>query len=90
MTVTALGSLFIICFYGARSRGNKLLCLIHSSQPKTVEVGKVVAGTSHALALDEGMSSKILQAAARRGQRLATASITCPCVLKTVMQKADI
>lgn len=51
MTLTGLASLFLGCFKGARPRGDKLIVLTHSGQPKTVEVGKVVAGTSCPLAL---------------------------------------
>ena len=81
ITLTGLASLFVICFDGARPRGNKLLFLIHRCQPKTVEVGKVVTGATPTLALYEGMSSEILKAATRRGQRLATTFVTCPRVL---------
>lgn len=83
MTLTGLVSLLVGCFDGAGPRCGKLLSLTHSSQPKTVEVGKVVTGASCTLALYEGVSPEILKAATRRRQRLATAFITCPCVLHT-------
>lgn len=82
MTLTGLASLFVGCIDGARARGDELLCLTHSSQPKTVEVGKVVTGATRTLALYEGLSPEILQTATSRSQRLATSLITCPCVQK--------
>lgn len=82
MTLTGLAALLVGCLDGARSGGDKLLCLTNSSQPETVEVGKVVTGTTCTLALYEGVSPEILKAATGRRQRLSTALITCPCVLK--------
>lgn len=68
MTVTGLVSLLLSCFDGAGLRCDELLSLTHSSQPKTVEVGEVVTGTSCTLALYKGVSSEILEAATRRCQ----------------------
>lgn len=82
MTLTGLASLLVGCLDGARTRGDKLLCLTNSSQPKTVEIGKVVTGTAGTLALYDGVSPEVLKAATRRTQRLATTLITSPCVLK--------
>lgn len=90
MTLTGPASLLVSCFDGAGPRGDKLLCLTHSSQPKTVEVGKIVTGAMPTLALYEGMSSEILKAATRRGQRLATTFVTGPSVLKTGRHQVDI
>lgn len=87
MALTRLVSLMVSCFDGAGLRCDKLLCLTHSSQPKTVEVGKVVTGTSGTLALYKGLSSEILKAATRRCQRLTTTFITCPSVLNTKRQQ---
>lgn len=87
MTLTGLAALAVGCLDGARSRDDKLLCLTNSSQPKAVEVGKVVTGTTRTLALYKGVSPEILKAATRRSQRLATAFITCPCVLKGKRRK---
>lgn len=81
VTLTGPASLLFRCLDGARPRGDKLLSLTNSSQPKTVEVGKVVTGAACTLTLYEGVSPEILKAATRRSQRLATALITCPCVL---------
>lgn len=80
MTLTGLASLLVGCLDGARTRGDKLLCLTNSSQPKTVEIGKVVTGTAGTLALYDGVSPEVLKAATRRTQRLATTLITSPCV----------
>lgn len=85
MTLTGLVSLLVGCF-----DGGGLLLWTHSSQPITVEVGKVVTGSSCTLALYDRMSSEILEAAARRGQRLATTSVAGPCVLRTGSQQVDI
>lgn len=82
VTLTGLLSLLVSCLDGARFGGDKLLCWTNSSQPKTVEVGKVVTRTTCTLALNEGVSPEILKTAARRSQRLATTLITCSCVLK--------
>lgn len=82
MTLTGLAPLLVSCLDSARSRGDKLLSQINSSQPKTVEVGEVVTGTTRTLALYKGVSPEILKAATRRSQRLSTALVTCPCVLK--------
>lgn len=90
MTLTGLVSLLLSCFDGARPLGDELICLTNSSQPKTVEVGKVVTGTPRTLALYEGVSSEVLKAASRRGQRLAASFITCSCVLKTGRQLVNI
>lgn len=60
MTQTGLTALSVRCLNGARSWGHKLLCLRNGSQPKAVEVVKVVAGSLWALALDDGVSPKIL------------------------------
>lgn len=90
MTLTGLASLLVGCLDGARPRGDKLLRLTNGSQPKTVEVGKVVTGATRSLALYEGVSSEILHAATRRRQRLAAALITCPGVLKRKVQQVHI
>ena len=82
MTLTGLAPLLVRCLDGARPLGDKLFCWTNSSQPKTVEVGKVVTGPARTLALYEGVSSEILKAAARGRKRLATTLITGPCVLK--------
>lgn len=66
MTLTGLVSLLVGRLQGARCRGYELLCLTNSSQPKTVEVGKVVTGATRTLALYEGVSPEILKAAPRR------------------------
>lgn len=60
MTLTGHLSLFVCCFDGARPRGDELICLNNRSQPKTVDVGKVVTGTLCTLALNEGVSSEVL------------------------------
>lgn len=83
LTPTGHLSLFVCCFDGAMPRGDELIWLINRSQPKTVEVGKIVTGTLRTLALYEGVSSEVLQAATRRGQRLATTFITSSCMLNT-------
>lgn len=82
MTLTGPAALFVDCLDGARPRGDKLFCRTNGGQPKAVEVGKVVAGTTCTLAFYDGVSPEILEAAPSRSQRLATALITCPCVLK--------
>lgn len=63
ITLAGFASLLVSCFNGVRRCGGKLLCQIHSSQPKTVQVGKVVTGAPRSLALNEGVSSEILEAA---------------------------
>lgn len=83
MTLTGLLSLFVSCFDGAGLGSDKLLCLAHSCQPKTVEVGEVVTRAARSLALYKGMSSEILKAATRGGQRLSAAFVACPGVLGT-------
>lgn len=80
MTLTCFMSLLISCFDSPGCGGFKLLSLTHSSQPKTVQICKVMAGISCTLALYERMSPEILEAATCRSQRLAPALITCPCV----------
>ena len=90
MTLTSPVSLLVGCFDGVLLGGDELICLTNSSQPKTVEVGKVVTGTLRTLALYEGVSSEVFKAATRRGQRLAATLITCSCVLKTGMQLVTI
>lgn len=82
MTLAGLAPLLVSCLDSARSRGDKLLCRTNSSQPKTVEVGKVVTGSTRTLALNKGLSPEILKAATGRRQRLPTTLIACPCVLK--------
>lgn len=84
MTLTGPAALFVDCLDGARPRGDKLFCRTNGGQPKAVEVGKVVAGTTCTLAFYDGVSPEILEAAPSRSQRLATALITCPCVLKEI------
>lgn len=83
MTLTGHASLFVSCFDGAGLGSDKLVCLAHSCQPKTVEVGKIVTRASCALALYEWMSSEILKAAARGGKRLAAAFVARAGVLRT-------
>lgn len=80
MTLTCFTSLLIRCLDSPGCRCVKLLSLTHSSQPKTVQICKVVAGTSCTLALYERMSPEILETASCRSQRLAPALITCSCV----------
>jgi len=82
VTLADLAPLLVGCLDGAGPLGDELLRLADSGQPKTVEVGKVVTRAARTLALYEGVSSEILQAASRRSQRLATTLIPCPCVLK--------
>lgn len=87
MTLTGLVSLLLSSFDGAGLQCDKLLSLTHSSQPKAVEVGKVVTGSLCTLALYKRVSSEILKAATRRCQRLATTFITCSSVLNTERQQ---
>lgn len=82
MTLTGLATLFVCSFDGARSRGEELLCLTNSSQPKTIQVGKVMTRTARTLALDDGVSAEIFKAATGGCQRLSTTLITGPCVLE--------
>lgn len=84
MTLTGPAALFVDCLDGARSWGDKLFCRTNGGQPKAVEVGKVVTGTTCALALYDWVSAEILEATSSRSQRLAAALITCPCVLKEI------
>lgn len=51
-------------------------------EPEAVLVGKVVAGPTASIALDERRGTEVLQTAAWRHQRLATAFIACGCVLR--------
>lgn len=68
ITLAGPVSLLVACFDGARICGYELLCWAYSSQPITIEIGKVVTGTPCPLALNEGMSSEILKAATSRSQ----------------------
>lgn len=82
MTPTGPAALLVGRLNGARSRGDKLLRLTNSSQPKTVKVGKVVTGPTCTLALYEGVSPEILKAATRGCQRLPSTLIPCSSVLR--------
>lgn len=81
VTLTGLSTLPLSGLDGARPLGDKLLRLADGGQPKTIDVGKVVTRAACTLALYDGVSSEILEAASGRSQRLAAPLITCPCVL---------
>lgn len=81
MTLTGLSALLFTCLQGPRTRDDKLLKLTNSYQPKTVQVGKVVAGVACTLALNDGVSPEILKAAPSRCQRLSAALVPCSSVL---------
>lgn len=51
-------------------------------EPEAVLVGEVVAGPAASVALDERRGTEVLQAAARRHQRLAAAFVACGRVLR--------
>lgn len=50
----------------------ELLAGVDGGEPEAELVGKVVAGASAAVALDEGAGSEVLQAGPGAGERLAT------------------
>lgn len=81
MTLTGLSALVFGCLDGTRLRNDELLRTTNSRQPETVQGGKVVARTARTLALNDGVSPKILEAAPRRRQRLSAALVTGPSVL---------
>lgn len=56
---------------------------LYPGKPETVDVGKVVAGSSRPLTLNKGLSPEVCQTAARWRQRLATPLITCACMLQS-------
>lgn len=64
-------------------RGRALEALLRDGgQPEAVLVGIVVARAAGPVALDEGRGAEVLQAAARRHQRLAAAFVTGGRVLR--------
>lgn len=56
---------------------------LYPGKPETVDVGKVVAGSSRPLTLNKGLSPEVCQTAAWWCQRLTTPLITCTCMLQS-------
>lgn len=81
VTLAGPSALILTCFEGLRTWDDKLLQLTNSYQPKTVQAGKVMAGIACTLALNDGVSPEVLEAATSRCQRLSAALVTCSSVL---------
>lgn len=81
MTLAGLSTLIFTYFEGPRTWDDKLLQLINSYQPKTVQIGEVMAGIACTLALNDRVSPEVLEAATSRCQRLSAALVTCSSVL---------
>lgn len=81
MTLAGPAALIFTRFEGPKTWDDKLLRLTNSYQPKTVQVGKVMAGIACTLALNDGVSPEVLEAATSRCQRLSAALVTRSSVL---------